>query len=216
MSQNPAANTSGAPDKPRDRLPLILWLIYVIVLVALSIVMAVLPVPLWRLVFPRSTQQITLAVPKTDLAAYHLIMASDLIDTRLPTAQLPTNTITSTSSLSGSISLIPLTAGQPITVSQILSIADPALIPGTLVTAIEGGPALAFGGQLRAGSVVTAWAGDRRIVDRVLVLYVKRFEAQGTPGPIERYVVVLAVPPNQRTDIVRAATEGTLSFSQAP
>lgn len=216
MSQNPAANTSGAPDRPRDRLPLILWLLYVVVLVALSIVMAVLPVPLWRLLVPQSTPQITRAVPKTDLAAYHLITASDLIDTRLPTAQLPTDTITSTSSLSGSISLMPLTAGQPITTDQVLSIADPMVISGTLVTAIEGGPALAFGGQLRTGTVVTAWVDDRRIADHLLVLYVKRFDAQGTSGPIERYVIILAVPSDRRTEIMRAAAGGTLSFSLAP
>jgi hypothetical protein len=75
---------------------------------------------------------------------------------------------------------------------------------------------LVFGGQLRAGSVVTAWAGDRRIADRALVLAVKRFEAPRTPSPIERYVIVLAVSPDQRAALVAAATESTLSFSLAP
>ena len=164
----------------------------------------------------QSMNTITVPVIADDLPAYHLITTADLTDTLLLASELPAQTLTTTAKLLGAVSLAPLTAGKPITAGQVLSITDPILTAGTLVTAIEAGPGITFGGQLRSGSIVAAWIENRRVLDRLLVLDVKQFATGNTANLTPRYVIILVVPSNLRSEIIDAAAKGTLSFTLSP
>jgi Flp pilus assembly protein CpaB len=145
--------------------------------------------------------------------AYHFIPSTDLTTMTLPRADIPTASITSTAMLSGFISLTPLVANQPITKGQVIPINDTTAITDKVVIAVEGGPALVFGGQLQPGTIVSAWAGKDLIAKNILVLDVRQFEVGETPEVRPRYVVILAISPDMQDKVLLAATKGTLLFA---
>ena len=90
------------------------------------------------------------------------------------------------------------------------------LITNTIIIAVEGGPDLVFGGELKTESIVSAWDGTGLIADRLLVIDVHLVATGEKSKLLPRYVVVLAVPPHLRNMVTTAANKGTLSFSLRP
>lgn len=192
---------TGEPEQPRDFLAWLLGVLFLLVFIVVPMLMA-----------SRSTPQTSVLVPRHNLAAYERITTSDLTTTQLLRAQLPTGVITSTATLSEAIALVPLPAGKPITTGQVFAIADTDLISNTVIVAVEGGNTLTFGNTLRPGMVVSAWDGEQKIVDRLLVVDVKPSSSTDDP----RNVVIVAVPRELRDEMMAAATEEVLSFSLTP
>lgn len=214
-SASPPTRGEASKD-PEEETPTLVHLGAWLAFISLVIGLIGAGVAAWRQQRAEQPPQQVVPVLVTSLPAYHLITAGDLTPEPWSLGDLPSGVLTQTTSLSGSISLAPLAARQPVTAGQVLQLNDPALISGMTVLAIEGGPALAFGGHLQSGTVVSAWAGERQILDRLLVLDVRRFETNQTSEGLPRYVIIVAVPTGQQEALIAAATEGNLLFSIVP
>ena len=77
---------------------------------------------------------------------------------------------------------------------MILEVPDHSLLLNTFAVAVDGSRAMAFGGGLHAGAIVTAWNGNHQIAERIFVLNVRHIDTSSDADVLTRYVIVLAVP----------------------
>lgn len=167
-------------------------------------------------------------VPKTDLPAYHLLKATDLTTKTFGADSIPEDVLGSISDLIGLYTLAPLAANKPITVGQLHTVPDLALISGTVSIGIPATPATAMAGNLQAGSIVdillvpvnTAMhpKPTPSLFENILVLDVKSV-AEGQKIVDEGiasypYVVIIALPADRRLEFAGASSGATLFITR--
>lgn len=168
----------------------------------------------------RDSFQTTLHVPQRDLPAYHLITAQDLISTTMRTTDLPNakHLLRTEAELVGHYTLSPLRAEKVITETQLVPSSTLKLVQGTIPLSIPATAAMAMGGQLASGAVVTLWSVPptgtvpaEPLLPEVLVLDVLKAdvtsERESSSYP---YVIVLAIPKGQQVEVVMGARAETL------
>lgn len=199
--------------------PPIDWTIYagwgtLIVILALSA---------WLISMKEAQSTKAVPVPKTDLPAYHLIEATDLMTKTLGADSIPEYVLDSLSGLIGLYTLTPLAANKPITVEQVHTVPDLALISGTVSIGIPATPATVMAGNLQAGDIVdillvppTAEASPKptpSLLENILVLDVKSVpESQQIEEEVasQPYVVIIALPADRRLEFASASSGATL------
>lgn len=201
-------NATATPPlkKPHDYFSLGYWFLFLLVVPVIAILIANKP------------SQVSLPVFKTDLPLYHLITLNDVT-----TKQVDINTVSSSlvhtkSELLGHYTLVPIIAQQPIFVNQVSLQAEPSdLVYKTLAVAIPANSATTFGGNLRAGDVVSlavvplsnAASSSQKptiLFTRLLVLDVK--SGGGQP------VIVLAIPADQWIDYLTQTHDMTIVLAR--
>jgi hypothetical protein len=211
----PRQARSTPPKPPKVRSSLVAWGIYLLCVAGMTTLLFLIPRPLAQLMMPEATP-LSIAVPREDLPAFHIIKQTELMSVTQSPAQLPVQAITDTTRISGTISIAPLTAGKAITDGQILAPADLTLLADSVIVAFDSGPELAFGGRLQPGNEVSAWRGSNRLAERLLVLDVQRISPAQENNNTARYVIVVAAPAGVRERLIAAADAQALSFTLSP
>jgi hypothetical protein len=83
---------------------------------------------------------------------------------------------------------------------------------------LDASAALAFGGRLKSGEFVTVWdqGQNRRLLDRALVLDVLPVSKNNSGADhAEPFVVDLAVPVAQQSDVLACAAHRQIAFTRA-
>lgn len=164
----------------------------------------------------------TLYVPRKDLPAYHLISASDLMTTTLPTTALPSKSLQQESDLLGRYTIQSLSSEKPVTEVQLVPAVDEKYVLDTTAVSIPATAAMAYNGRLAAGAIVTVWsvtdAGQAQpLLEEALVLDVQKAEGQGeSEEKAFPYVVILAVPKPKQAELLTAVATGSLMLTFTP
>ncbi len=157
--------------------------------------------------------QVLVPIPVRDLPPYSQIRQTDLMTWRYAKRQLTSNMLRESNDIVGHYTLDPVPKYSPISKQQLGPRVDTVLISNTVALAIEGGPALALGGQFKAGSLVTVWDGGDLILDQVLVLHIKEVAAHKSPENKPHYVIILAIPIDQQSEVLSSAAEERISLT---
>ncbi len=164
----------------------------------------------------------TLYVPEADLPAYHLIAATDLMTTTLPTAVLASKSPLQETGLVGRYTIQPLTAEKPVAAAQLVPVVDEKYVPDTTAVAIPATAAMVYNGQLASGAIVTVWTVTdteqaKPLLGEVLVLDVQKVAGQSdTEEKAFPYIVVLAVPRPKQAELLTAVATGSLMLTLTP
>jgi Flp pilus assembly protein CpaB len=157
-------------------------------------------------------------VAARDVPAYTRISPADVKSVSTPRSALRAKTLTRVDGVIGTYVSEPLSAGEAIRRNQLVE-QDPSasdLVQGTVAVPLEVTAALALGGKLRKGEVVAVWdrVTGKPVLDRVLVLdVVPGADRDAAKSSSVRFVVVLAVPVQRRTEFL-AETRGEVVFTR--
>jgi Flp pilus assembly protein CpaB len=160
----------------------------------------------------------TLYVPGKDFSTYHLISASDLVTTTLPTAVLPSKSLLEESDLVGRYTIQPLSAEKPVTEAQLVPVVDEKYVLDTTAVSIPATAAMAYNGQLTPSAIVTVWTvtdtGQAEpLLDEALVLDVQKVEQSESEADANPYVIVLAIPRLKQAELLTAMIKHTIWFT---
>jgi len=160
----------------------------------------------------------TLYVPGKDFSTYHLISASDLVTTTLPTAVLPSKSLLQGSDLVGRYTIQPLSAEKPVTEAQLVPVVDEKYVLDTTAVSIPATAAMAYNGQLTSSAIVTVWAVTNTgqaepLLDEALVLDVQKVEQSESEANTNTYAIVLAIPRLKQAELLTAVTNHTIWFT---
>lgn len=164
----------------------------------------------------------TLYVPKMDLPAYHLVTATDLMVTTLPSADLPSGVLPQEAELVGRYTRQSLTAEKAVTEAQLGPMVDEKYVMDTVVVSIPATAAMTYNSQLAPGAIVTVWTVTdtgkaEPLLIEVLVLDVQKVEAQSqTEKYTWPYVIVLAVPLPKQAELITAVATDSLILTLTP
>ena len=216
MKANPQ---QAHPRRPIDLTKYLIWAALVVILGVSAWLIARKPAPVER----------TVAVPNADLPAYHLLRAVDLTDKALAASSIPKNVVAAQSDLIGKYTLVPLPAGKEILDTQVHSVPDPALISNTVAVGIPATPAQVMGGTLEAGETIdillvspaseTSRGPTPSVFEEILVLDVRAVpESQSAKnGAVSQpFVLVIALPVDQRLDFANASSGAALLVARKP
>ena len=160
----------------------------------------------------RLTQAVTptlVPVAREAVPAYHRLLPDDLEMKAFPPDQIPLDALRDPDRLGIAVTSAPLAAGEPIRTTDLISLPSEDLIQDREIVAITVWPMHAFGGNLGAGQQVTLW-DDTIEVGVFLVLDVQQ---AASPGQYDYYIVILAVPQDQREAVLRAARAGHVALT---
>lgn len=158
-------------------------------------------------------------VPNKDLPVYHLISASDLMTSTLPSSEIPSKSILKDSDLTNRYSSQSLSAKKPVTATQLVPVVDEQYVANTTAVPIPATATMAYNGKLAPGAIVTVWNATpegkvEALLDDVLVLDVLKIEGQSDGQEKDfPYVIVLAVPQSKQTALLTAVSAGSLSIA---
>lgn len=192
--------------KPHDYFSLGYWFLFLLVVPVIAIVIANKP------------SLVSLPVFKKDVSPYHVITPDDLSMKQVDMNTVSSVIVSSNKELVGHYTLALVIAQQPIFVNQVSSQAEPSdLVYKTLAVAIPANSATTFGGNLRAGDVVSlavvplsnAASSSQKptiLFTQLLVLDVK--SGGGQP------VIVLAIPAGQWIDYLTQTHDMTIVLAR--
>lgn len=161
----------------------------------------------------RGKQTQSVYVPNRDLPAYYLVEETDVVSTTLPLSELGPGILTSKDEIVGRYSLSALEANVAIPKPRMMSIRDSGLVNSTTALPIPSTDAMAFGGHLSAGAVVSVWCVyptdepqtrlPKLVLQEALVLDVQKVE-DGVGDRRYPYIIFLAVPVSRQSDVIAA------------
>lgn len=196
-----------ADKMPRILMPLSHWLTTFVLLFGIAGSLY-----LWRI---EQQTQVSVYVPIRDLPPYHQIQHTDLVEQHCAKRELALGVFTKVSDIIGRYTLDTIPKYTPLSKTHLSPVVDTALLSNTVAIAVEGDPALALGGQLRASNVVNIWDRSNLILNEVLVLDVKMIKSCTETEMISRYVIILAIPVASQSDILLGDANGKLSLTLA-
>ena len=161
----------------------------------------------------------SLYVPNRDLPAYYLVKDTDVVSTTVSLSKLRPDMLTSKNEIVGHYSLDELEANVVISKLRMMPTRDSELVNNTIALPIPSTGAMAFGGHLPAGAVVSVWRvystddpptwSPELVLPKALVLDVLEVEDRVDSGR-HPYILILAVPVSRQSDIIAAVNMDSL------
>lgn len=194
------------PKKPHDYLSWAYWFLFLLVVPVIAILMANKPT------------QVSLPILKQSLPPYHIITSKEVSAKQVEMNAIVGGTVRNLQDLIGHYTLVSVAADQPVLENQLGPMpASQSLIVNTLAAAIPANGITTFGGNLRAGDVVSlavvplsnAASSSQKptlLFARLLVLDVK-------PGGSQP-VIVLAIPADQWIDYLTQTHDMTIVLAR--
>jgi Flp pilus assembly protein CpaB len=208
------AERTLAPPLPPDRLGMVVMA----AIVTLSLLITV------GLSLARTPQLADIAVPRSDIPAYHLISPGDLMTKTVALHELPASALVTQTELVGRFSLSALKANHPVSSSHTLAVSATYDLDSSFVVAVSVSSSMALAGAIKPGeridlhtvSALTTTQNPPLTVvgEDVLVLDVKGASpssAMPVPGAM---TLVVALPQAERDAALLASAQGRLLVSR--
>lgn len=170
---------------------------------------------------------VSIPVPARDLPAYQQIQPGDLAQQAFFPRHLPSVTLEETAQIVGHYTLVNVPHQQPLSYDQLGPVVDTDLISGTVAIGIPATPAMLLGGSLKAGDIVdiffipsateTQPSPRPTLLENILVLDIKPGRESDKVEDVESsqlFVVIVAVPLDQRTEFAIRSASGTLTLTR--